>query len=258
MVPNVIGPVIVYATLTVPQIILFESFLSFLGLGIQEPRASLGTLIAEGAGEMEAAPWMLLAPGVFLAVLLVSLNIFGDGLRDAFDVQGAPMSSAITPTATLRLESLRVSYARAGGTIEAVREVSLAVRAGECLGIVGESGSGKTQVFMAAMGLLAPNARTERQRALRGRGNPGPRARRAEPRARLEAHHDLPGSDDLAHAAPQDRRAARRGPGEPPRHVLGAKRSARRCARSSACGCPSPSGGCSSIRMSCRAACASA
>jgi oligopeptide transport system permease protein len=83
--PNVIGPVIVYATLTVPQIILLESFLSFLGLGIQEPRASLGTLIAEGAGEMEAAPWMLLAPGAFLTLLLVSLNIFGDRLRDAFD-----------------------------------------------------------------------------------------------------------------------------------------------------------------------------
>jgi oligopeptide transport system permease protein len=85
VVPNVLGPVIVYATLTVPQIILFESFLSFLGLGIQEPRASLGTLIAEGAGEMEAAPWMLLAPGLYLAVLLVALNVFGDGLRDALD-----------------------------------------------------------------------------------------------------------------------------------------------------------------------------
>ncbi len=83
--PNVIGPVIVYATLTVPQIILLESFLSFLGLGIQEPRASLGTLIAQGAGEMEAAPWMLLAPGVFLTTLLVCLNIFGDRLRDSFD-----------------------------------------------------------------------------------------------------------------------------------------------------------------------------
>jgi oligopeptide transport system permease protein len=87
VVPNVIGPVIVYATLTVPQIILFESFLSFLGLGIQEPGASLGTLIAEGAGEMEAAPWMLLVPGSFLAVLLLCLNIFGDGLRDALDVK---------------------------------------------------------------------------------------------------------------------------------------------------------------------------
>jgi oligopeptide transport system permease protein len=87
VVPNVIGPVIVYATLAVPQIILFESFLSFLGLGIQEPHASLGTLIAEGAGEMEAAPWILLVPGVFLALLLLCLNIFGDGLRDALDVK---------------------------------------------------------------------------------------------------------------------------------------------------------------------------
>jgi len=87
VVPNVVGPVIVYATLTVPQIILLESFLSFLGLGVQEPRASLGTLIAEGAGEMEAAPWILLAPGVFLAMLLLCLNVFGDGLRDAFDAK---------------------------------------------------------------------------------------------------------------------------------------------------------------------------
>lgn len=87
VIPNVIGPVIVYATLTVPQIIMFESFLSFLGLGIQEPHASLGTLIAEGAGEMEAAPWILLVPGGFLALLLLSLNILGDGLRDALDVK---------------------------------------------------------------------------------------------------------------------------------------------------------------------------
>jgi oligopeptide transport system permease protein len=87
VVPNVLGPVLVYATLTVPQIVLFESFLSFLGLGIQEPHASLGTLINEGAADMEAAPWLLLAPGIFLALLLVSLNLFGDGLRDAFDVK---------------------------------------------------------------------------------------------------------------------------------------------------------------------------
>jgi oligopeptide transport system permease protein len=87
VIPNLVGPVVVYATLTVPQIILFESFLSFLGLGIQEPGASLGTLIAEGVGEMEAAPWILLMPGCFLAVLLLCLNIFGDGLRDALDVK---------------------------------------------------------------------------------------------------------------------------------------------------------------------------
>jgi oligopeptide transport system permease protein len=87
VIPNLLGPVIVYATLTVAQIILFESFLSFLGLGIQEPSASLGTLISEGVGELEAAPWMILLPGGFLALLLLCLNLLGDGLRDALDVK---------------------------------------------------------------------------------------------------------------------------------------------------------------------------
>ncbi len=87
VVPNLWGAVIVYATLTIPQVILFESFLSFLGLGVQEPHSSLGTLIAEGAGEMEAAPWILLVPGSVLAILLLCLNIVGDGLRDALDVK---------------------------------------------------------------------------------------------------------------------------------------------------------------------------
>jgi oligopeptide transport system permease protein len=87
VIPNVVGPIVVYATLTIPQIIMLESFLSFLGLGIQEPSASLGTLIAEGAGEMEAASWMLWVPGGFLAALLLALNVFGDGLRDALDVK---------------------------------------------------------------------------------------------------------------------------------------------------------------------------
>jgi len=86
VVPNLMGPVIVYATLTVPQIMLFESFLSFLGLGVQEPHASLGTLIAEGAGEMQAASWILWVPGTILAGMLLCLNILGDGLRDALDV----------------------------------------------------------------------------------------------------------------------------------------------------------------------------
>lgn len=79
--PNVAGPVIAYATLTIPQMILFESFLSFLGLGVQEPFASLGTLINEGAQEMESAPWMLLVPASLLTVLLVGFNLLGDGLR---------------------------------------------------------------------------------------------------------------------------------------------------------------------------------
>jgi oligopeptide transport system permease protein len=87
VVPNLAGVIAVYATLSVPQIILFESFLSFLGLGIPEPGVSLGTLVADGAGELEAAPWMLLIPGGFLALLMLCLNLCGDGLRDALDVK---------------------------------------------------------------------------------------------------------------------------------------------------------------------------
>jgi oligopeptide transport system permease protein len=85
VVPNLLGPVAVYATLTIPQMIIFESFLSFLGLGVQEPHASLGNLISVGAQEMESAPWMLLVPATFLVMLLIALNLLGDALRDALD-----------------------------------------------------------------------------------------------------------------------------------------------------------------------------
>ena len=85
IIPNVFGPVIVYVTLTVPASILAESFLSFLGLGIQEPLTSWGVLISEGAAQMETAPWMLIFPAVFMAVTLFCFNFIGDGLRDALD-----------------------------------------------------------------------------------------------------------------------------------------------------------------------------
>jgi oligopeptide transport system permease protein len=83
--PNVVGPVIVYATLTIPEAILTESFLSFLGLGVQEPLTSWGSLIADGVKNMESRPWMLLFPATFLAVTLFCFNFVGDGLRDALD-----------------------------------------------------------------------------------------------------------------------------------------------------------------------------
>ena len=85
VIPNVVGPVVVFATLTVPRAILFESFLSFLGLGIQEPMTSWGVLISEGASQMETQPWTLVFPATFLAATLFSLNFLGDGLRDALD-----------------------------------------------------------------------------------------------------------------------------------------------------------------------------
>ena len=89
MIPNALGPIIVYATLTVPSVMLLEAFLSFLGLGVQPPMSSWGVLIKEGADSMEEFPWLLIYPGLFLAVTLFSLNFLGDGLRDALDPRAA-------------------------------------------------------------------------------------------------------------------------------------------------------------------------
>ncbi len=85
LIPNILGPIIVYTTLTIPSVILLESFLSFLGLGIQPPQSSWGSLISYGVETMEEYPWLLIYPGLFLSVTLFSLNFLGDGLRDALD-----------------------------------------------------------------------------------------------------------------------------------------------------------------------------
>ena len=87
LVPNTLGPVIVYATLTIPSVMLLEAFLSFLGLGVQAPLASWGSLAADGIQNIAIFPWQLLCPGVTMAITLFSLNFVGDGLRDALDPQ---------------------------------------------------------------------------------------------------------------------------------------------------------------------------
>ncbi|MFT6958218.1 MAG: oligopeptide transport system permease protein [Halieaceae bacterium] len=89
MIPNALGPVIVYTTLTIPSVMLLEAFLSFLGLGIQPPQTSWGLLISYGAETMEEFPWLLIFPGLALTLTLFSLNFLGDGLRDALDVRGS-------------------------------------------------------------------------------------------------------------------------------------------------------------------------
>ena len=85
VIPNVLGPVIVYTTLTIPNVMLLEAFLSFLGLGIQPPNSSWGLLISYGVESMEEYPWLLLFPGFALTLTLFALNFLGDGLRDALD-----------------------------------------------------------------------------------------------------------------------------------------------------------------------------
>lgn len=89
IIPNLLGPIIVYTTLTIPDVILLESFLSFLGLGVQPPQSSWGSLMQEGASVMEEYPWLLLYPGAVMALTLFSFNFLGDGLRDALDVRGS-------------------------------------------------------------------------------------------------------------------------------------------------------------------------
>jgi oligopeptide transport system permease protein len=89
LIPNALGPIIVYTTLTIPQVMILEAFLSFLGLGVQAPMSSWGLLIKEGAETMESYPWLLLFPSLALSVTLFSLNFLGDGLRDALDPRTA-------------------------------------------------------------------------------------------------------------------------------------------------------------------------
>ena len=89
IIPNAVGPMIVYTTLTIPSVMLLEAFLSFLGLGIQPPATSWGLLISYGAETMEEYPWLLIFPGAALTLTLFSLNFLGDGLRDALDVRGS-------------------------------------------------------------------------------------------------------------------------------------------------------------------------
>lgn len=89
LLPNVLGTIVIYITLTIPSVMLLEAFLSFLGLGVQAPMASWGSLIKDGVGFMEDAPWLMLAPCAILFLTLLALNFLGDGLRDALDPRGA-------------------------------------------------------------------------------------------------------------------------------------------------------------------------
>lgn len=87
--PNILGPIIVYTTLTIPAVMLLEAFLSFLGLGVQPPMSSWGVLIKDGAEKMEEFWWLLVFPGTIFSLTLFSLNFLGDGLRDALDVRSS-------------------------------------------------------------------------------------------------------------------------------------------------------------------------
>lgn len=102
VVPNVAGPALVYATLTIPAVILAESFVSFLGLGIQEPDTSWGVLIADGTRTMESAPWTLFFPALFLGLTVWCFNMLGDRLRDQYDVETRGHAAILEPAERTR------------------------------------------------------------------------------------------------------------------------------------------------------------
>jgi len=168
--PNVMSPVLVALTLTIPQAVFLEAFLAFIGLGVPLPRASLGTLITEGARESWYYPWQLFIPATILCSTLLAFNTLGDTLRDLLDpkreepaprplVKGSAEFPALPPEKTvgaplLTLERACVRFLTPRGELPAIREVSLTLQSGEMLALVGESGSGKSTLGRSIMGLL--------------------------------------------------------------------------------------------------------
>ena len=193
-------------TLLVPQVILLESFLSFLGLGVQEPMTSLGVLISEGAKNIQGATWLLIFPSFYPRhdPVLPQLHRRRPARR------ARPEGSLTWPNPFFTIRNLDVRFRTRDGIVQAVKGIDLDVEAGETVAIVGESGSGKSQTMMAAMGLLASNGWAEGSVKLSRRGTCRPVARQAQRVSRLEDHHDLPGADDLARSALPDRRPASR------------------------------------------------
>ncbi|MCW5711952.1 dipeptide/oligopeptide/nickel ABC transporter permease/ATP-binding protein [Shinella sp.] len=170
--PNVLPVIVITMSTTAGWMILETAGLSFLGLGAQPPQADLGSMLGEGRAQLFTAPHVSIVPGVMIFLIVISLNLLGDGIRDVLDPRlrsgalarpgpvthvtrgrAAPPNTA--KDAALSIEGLETGFRRGRDVLPAVRGVSLHVRPGECLGLIGESGSGKSVTALSVMGLVA-------------------------------------------------------------------------------------------------------
>ena len=216
--PNMASLLIIDATINVSSLILAEVGLSFFGFGVQPPDVSLGTLIGDYAGAALTYPWEFYFPAGFLVVLVLAINLVGDGLRDAFDPNAAGPDRMRRDAATRRVgaaaprvDDLSVTFSSEAGPVTAVRSLSYQVQPGEVLGIVGESGSGKSVSSLADHGAAAAARARHRLGALSRRGTDRPLRRGAVGHPRPQDLDDLPGSAVGAHAGLHRRRSDRRG-----------------------------------------------
>ncbi|CAD7049690.1 peptide ABC transporter permease [Pseudorhizobium halotolerans] len=169
--PNVLPVIVITMSTTAGWMILETAGLSFLGLGAQPPQADLGSMLGEGRAQLFTAPHVSVVPGVMIFLIVISLNVLGDGIRDVLDPRlrsGALLRpgprTAVDPArarppsgkpdAVLDVQGLETGFTRNGHYSAAVKDVSLHLRPGECLGLIGESGSGKSVTALSVMGLV--------------------------------------------------------------------------------------------------------
>ncbi|QDG78886.1 dipeptide/oligopeptide/nickel ABC transporter permease/ATP-binding protein [Labrenzia sp. PHM005] len=170
--PNVLPVIVITMSTTVGWMILETAGLSFLGLGAQPPQADLGSMLGEGRKILFTAPHVSIVPGVMIFILVMSINLFGDGVRDVLDPRlrsgsltrpmartavsrdGTPIPAPSVNGGVLEVRDMRTEFQIGGSVYKAVGGVDLNLKAGECLGLVGESGSGKSVTAMSIMGLV--------------------------------------------------------------------------------------------------------